>query len=50
MTTPNNALDLIEAFRSSKTMFSAVELGIFDGERPTDCKEFTRLLEAWVGC
>jgi hypothetical protein len=27
MTTPNNVLDLIEAFRSSKTMFSAVELG-----------------------
>jgi len=48
MTTPNNVLDLIEAFRRSKTMFAAVELGIFDGERPADCKELARLLDACV--
>jgi acetylserotonin N-methyltransferase len=41
-----NVLDLIEAFRRSKTMFTAVELGVFDGQRPTECKELTRLLEA----
>jgi hypothetical protein len=34
MTTPNNVLDLIEAFRRPKTMFAAVELGGFNGERP----------------
>jgi acetylserotonin O-methyltransferase len=27
---PNNVLDLIEAFRLSKTMFAAVEMGVFD--------------------
>jgi acetylserotonin N-methyltransferase len=27
---PGNVLDLIEAFRRSKTMFAAVELGVFD--------------------
>src|SRR5947209_4720471 len=27
-------------------MFAAVELGIFDGERPPDCKALRRLLEA----
>jgi acetylserotonin O-methyltransferase len=48
MTTSNTVLDLIEAFRRSKTMFAAVELGIFDGQRPTDCKELGRLLEACV--
>jgi acetylserotonin N-methyltransferase len=46
MTTPNNVLDLIEAFRRSKTMFAAVELGIFDGQRPADCRELARLLDA----
>ncbi|MGI8746440.1 MAG: methyltransferase [Bryobacteraceae bacterium] len=39
-------LDLIEAFRRSKTMFVAVELGIFDGKRPSDFKELHRLLGA----
>ena len=34
MTTSNIVLDLIDAFRRSKTMFAAVELGIFDGETP----------------
>jgi len=49
MTTSDNVvLDLIEAFRRSKTMFAAVELGIFDGARPADCKELTRLLEACI--
>ncbi len=49
MTTSNNVvLDLIEAFRRSKTMFAAVELGIFDGHRPADCKELNRLLDACV--
>jgi acetylserotonin N-methyltransferase len=48
MTTSNIVLDLIEGFRRSKTMFAAVELGIFDGSRPADCKELTRLLDACV--
>jgi acetylserotonin N-methyltransferase len=48
MTTSNNVLDLIDAFRRSKTMFAAVELGIFDGHRPADCKELPRLLDACV--
>jgi len=49
MTTSKNVvLDLIEAFRRSKTMFAAVELGIFDGRRPADCKELPRLLDACV--
>jgi acetylserotonin N-methyltransferase len=48
MTTPNTILDLIEAFRRSKTMFAAVELGVFDGKRPADCKELPRLLDACV--
>jgi acetylserotonin N-methyltransferase len=30
MTNPSNVLDLIEAFRRSKTMFAAVKLGVFD--------------------
>jgi len=44
---PNPApiLDLMEAFRRSKTMFAAVELGIFDGERPAGAA-IDRLLEA----
>jgi len=48
MTTSNTVLDLIDAFRRSKTMFAAVELGIFDGKRPEDCKELDRLLDACV--
>jgi acetylserotonin O-methyltransferase len=48
MTTSNNVLDLIDAFRRSKTMFAAVELGIFDGKRPADAKELSRLLDACV--
>ena len=48
MTTSNIVLDLIDAFRRSKTMFAAVELGIFDGRRPSDCKELARLLDACV--
>ena len=45
MTNPAPILDLIEAFRRSKTMFAAVALGIFDGERPQDAA-LDRLLEA----
>lgn len=49
MTTSGNiVLDLIEAFRRSKTMFAAVELGIFDGARPPQYKELARLLDACV--
>jgi acetylserotonin N-methyltransferase len=49
MTTSDNiVLDLIEAFRRSKTMFAAVELGIFDGARPAEYKELERLLDACV--
>jgi acetylserotonin O-methyltransferase len=29
-------------------MFAAVELGVFDGARPADCKELARLLDACV--
>ena len=46
MTTSATVVDLIEAFRRSKTMFAAVELGIFDGARPADCRALGRLLEA----
>src|SRR5579871_6042605 len=49
MTTSGNiVLDLIEAFRRSKTMFAAVSLGIFDGVRPADYRELNRLLDACV--
>lgn len=48
MTTSNNVLDLIDAFRRSKTMFAAVKIGIFDGARPADYKELPRLLDACV--
>ena len=48
MTTSNIVLDLIEAFRWSKTLFAALELGVFDGARPEGCKELTRLLDACV--
>lgn len=45
MTDPAPILDLIEAFRRSKTMFAAVNLGIFDGARPAGAA-VDRLLEA----
>lgn len=50
MTTPkpDAILELIDAFRRSKTMFAAVSLGIFDGARPADCKALPRLLDACV--
>lgn len=48
MTDPAPILDLIEAFRRSKTMFTAVKLGIFDGQRPPGAA-MDRLLEACVG-
>jgi acetylserotonin N-methyltransferase len=44
---PSPILDLIEAFRRSKTMFAALELGVFDGERPVGAG-MVRLLEACV--
>lgn len=47
MNDPAPILDLIEAFRRSKTMFAAVSLGIFDGERPKSAA-LDRLLEACV--
>ena len=47
MNDPKLILDLIEAFRRSKTMFAAVELGIFDGRRPNGAA-LDRLLEACV--
>jgi acetylserotonin N-methyltransferase len=45
---PDKIIDLIEAFRRSKTMFAAVKLGIFDGARPADSKALARLLDACV--
>jgi acetylserotonin N-methyltransferase len=48
MIIPDNILELIDAFRRSKTMFAAVELGIFEGTRPADCKALPRLLDACV--
>ena len=48
MTDPAPILELIEAFRRSKTMFTAVKLGIFDGERPQGAA-MDRLLDACVG-
>lgn len=45
---PDPILELIDAFRRSKTMFTAVGLGIFDGERPQGAA-MDRLLEACVG-
>jgi acetylserotonin N-methyltransferase len=47
MNDPAPILDLIDAFRRSKTMFAAVSLGIFDGERPKGAA-LDRLLEACV--
>lgn len=48
MTTSNIVLELIDGFRCSKAMFAAVELGIFDGQRPPEAKELGRLLDACV--
>lgn len=48
MTTPENILELMEAFRRSKAMFAAVKLGVFDGARPANHKELPRLLDACV--
>jgi acetylserotonin O-methyltransferase len=52
---PAPILDLIEAFRRSKTMFAALELGVFDGERPSGADgkrrlgaEIVRLMDACV--
>jgi acetylserotonin O-methyltransferase len=47
MTDPAPILDLIEAFRRSKTMFAALELGVFDGDRPSGAA-MDRLLDACV--
>jgi acetylserotonin O-methyltransferase len=48
MTDPAPILDLIEAFRRSKTMFVAVRLGIFDGARHQGAA-LDRLFDACVG-
>lgn len=48
MNDPAPILELIDAFRRSKTMFVAVKLGIFDGERPPGVA-MDRLLDACVG-
>jgi acetylserotonin O-methyltransferase len=48
MITPDKILELIDAFRRSKTMFAAVKLGIFDGARPANHKALPRLLDACV--
>jgi acetylserotonin N-methyltransferase len=48
MNDPAPILDLIDAFRRSKTMFTAVKFGIFDGERPPGAA-MDRLLDACVG-
>jgi acetylserotonin N-methyltransferase len=45
VTDPQPILDTIESFRRSKALFAAVELGIFDGERPQGAA-VDRLLEA----
>lgn len=45
---PDKILELIDAFRRSKTMFAAVKLGIFDDKRPADHKALPRLLDACV--
>jgi acetylserotonin N-methyltransferase len=48
---PAPVLDLIEAFRRSKTMFAALALGVFDRlrEQPAGAAELARLLEADAG-
>lgn len=48
MTDPTPILELIDAFRRSKTMFTAVKLGVFDGARPQGAA-MDRLLDACVG-
>jgi acetylserotonin O-methyltransferase len=48
MTSPDKILELIDAFRRSKTMFAAVKLGVFEGAREEDAKELPRLLDACV--
>jgi acetylserotonin N-methyltransferase len=48
MTSPDKILELIDAFRRSKTMFAAVKLGVFEGAREEDTKELPRLLDACV--
>lgn len=47
MTDPAPVLELIEGYRRSKTLFAAVELGIFDGKRPKGAA-VDRLLNACV--
>ena len=47
MIDPAPILELIDAFRRSKTMFTALSLGIFDGERPRGVA-MDRLLDACV--
>ncbi len=48
---PEPVLDLIEAFRRSKTMFVAVSLGIFDrlSEAPATAAQIAALLNAHAG-
>jgi len=59
---PSVVLELIEAFRRSKTMFAAVSLGVFDAlvdgprtlrslaaEIKADCGALERLLDACIG-
>lgn len=48
MITSAIVVELIEAFRRSKTMFAATALGVFDGKRPQGFKELPRLLDACV--
>jgi len=48
MIDPQPILELIDAFRRSKAMFTAVKFGIFDGERPQGAG-MDRLLEACAG-
>ena len=43
--TSKTVLGLIEAFRRSKAMFAAVELGIFDGKLPADYSKHVHLLK-----
>jgi acetylserotonin O-methyltransferase len=48
MTDPAPILEMIDAFRRSKTMFTAVSLGIFDGARPAGAA-MDRLYDACIG-
>lgn len=47
MNDPRRILDLVDGFRVSKTLFAAVELGLFDGVRPAGAAA-SRLLDACV--